>query len=242
VSSASKSAVVTGASSGIGFAIAKVLAEQGYAMTIAARRPDRLAAAADRLRDAGADVEAIATNVASEDEIRSLIQSHQARHGSIDVLVNNAGMGIVGSIDGYRTSHMDLQYAVNLRAIAVCYREALAALRAAARANGTALVINTSSITGKSGASELSMYSAVKHGVVGFTQSMNRELHADGIKSCALCPGYVDTPLSDYIKDTVPPERMITSEDLAEAVRFLTRLSDRCVIPEIVFEQLGGSP
>jgi NAD(P)-dependent dehydrogenase (short-subunit alcohol dehydrogenase family) len=234
-----QSALVTGASRGIGLAIARVLGDQGYSLTIAARGSERLNGVAADLRSQGVEVEAVPANVASEDEIRALVEEHRSRHGSLDVLVNNAGMGILGPIDGYRTDHMDLQYSVNLRSIAIFYREALDLLRAASRRAGTAIVINVSSITGKQGQEELSLYSAVKHGVVGFTQAMNRELNGSGIKSSVLCPGFVDTPLSDYVKHSVPAEEMIACEDLAEAVRFLIRLSRYCVVPEIVFNRLG---
>jgi NAD(P)-dependent dehydrogenase (short-subunit alcohol dehydrogenase family) len=234
-----KSAIVTGASSGIGLAIARALAEEGYELTVVARRPEKLETAAETLRRAGATVTAVAANVASEDEIRAVTDSHRQRHGSLDILVNNAGMGIVSSIERHRTDHMDLQYSVNLRSIALFYRESLEMLRSAAAANGTAMVVNVSSISGKYGTGELSLYSAVKHGVVGFTQAMNRELHASAIKSCVFCPGFVDTQLSDYVKHEVPAEEMITSADLAEGVRFLTRLTRFCVVPEIMFQRIG---
>ena len=76
--------------------------------------------------------------------------------------------------------------------------------------------------------------------MVGFTQAMNRELAGDGIKSCALCPGFVDTPMTDFVKGVVPAEEMITTQDIAESVRFLLKLSPGCVVPEIMFERPGG--
>lgn len=234
-----RSALVTGASSGIGLAIARTLAEEGLAVTMVARGADRLAKAADELRRAGHEITTFPADVTSEEEIQAVLADHRARHGALDVLVNNAGMGILGPIAEMTTQRMDLQYRINLRSIAIFYRDALDVLRAAAEAQGSAMVVNTASIAGKRGEEELSLYSAVKHGVVGFTQAMNRELHGERIKSCVLCPGYVDTPLSDYKKSAVPAETMIRSEDLAEGVRFLTRISRYCVIPEILFQRLG---
>jgi NAD(P)-dependent dehydrogenase (short-subunit alcohol dehydrogenase family) len=242
MSTSPPTAIVTGASSGIGLAIARTLAEEGYSLTLAARRPEPLRQAVDQLRKDGAAVEGMITNVAEETDIQALVAHHRQQHRSLDVLVNNAGIGITGGIAEYRTSHMDLQYRVDLRSIAIFYREALALLIAGAQCNGRALVVNTSSITGKYGEPELAFYSAVKHGVVGFTQAMNAELHDRGIRSCVLCPGYVDTPLSDYVKGSIPAERMITAQDLGEAVRFLTRLSHFCVVPEILFQRPGDSP
>jgi short-subunit dehydrogenase len=100
-------------------------------------------------------------------------------------------------------------------------------------------VINTASIAGKSGQPWLSVYAATKFGVVGFTQAMNKELGADGIKSCALCPGFVDTAMTDFVKESVSPEEMIQPEDIAETIRCLLRLSPACVIPEIVYQRPG---
>jgi NAD(P)-dependent dehydrogenase (short-subunit alcohol dehydrogenase family) len=113
-------------------------------------------------------------------------------------------------------------------------------LRAAGGEHRNALVVNTSSLSCKQGEAWLSVYSATKHAVIGFTQAMNKELANDGIKSCALCPGFVDTPMTDFVKGMVPAEEMITTQDIAESVRFLLTLSPGCVIPEIVFQRPGG--
>jgi short-subunit dehydrogenase len=120
------------------------------------------------------------------------------------------------------------------------YREALELLKAAGAEHRNALVVNTASISGKRGEAWLSVYSATKHGLVGFTEAMNKELSGDGIKSTALCPAFVDTPMTDFIKQHVPAETMIRAEDVAEAVRMLLRLSPGCVIPEVLFERPGG--
>ncbi|MDE3070392.1 MAG: SDR family oxidoreductase, partial [Acidobacteriota bacterium] len=94
---------------------------------------------------------------------------------------------------------------------------------------------NTSSISGKRGQPWLSVYSATKHGVVGFTEAMNKELGSLGIKSTALCPAFVDTPMTEFAKESVPAEQMIRPEDISEAVRYLLRTSPNCVVPEIIF-------
>jgi NAD(P)-dependent dehydrogenase (short-subunit alcohol dehydrogenase family) len=75
--------------------------------------------------------------------------------------------------------------------------------------------------------------------VVAYTQAMNKELNSAGVKSVALCPGFVDTDMSDFIKDSIDPSDMMRSEDIGEAVRFLLRLSPACVVPEIVFQRPG---
>jgi len=234
-----KAALVTGGSSGIGLAIARVLGEAGYELTIGGRRPDKLAAAADGLRAEGMTVAEHAADLSTEQGVVDTVAAHREAHGRLDVLVNNAGLGIGAPVAEIQARHLDLQVDLNLKAIVYAYREAVPMLRAAGAEHGNALVVNVSSITGKRGHEFISVYSATKHAVVGFTQAMDRELHGDGIKSCALCPAYVDTELSDYKKDELPAEEMITVEDVAGSVRFLVGLSKTCAVPEIVFSKPG---
>ncbi len=237
---AARAALVTGASSGIGLAIAQMLGHEGHALTVAARRPEKLDAAAAGLRDQGFDVQHIAGNLGDEEAIRGVVAAHLERFGRLDVLVNNAGVGAGEAVDALTAKRIDLQLATNLRSVFLFYREAVPALREAGAEHRNALVVNTASISGKQGEAWLSVYSATKHGVVGFTQAMNKELAGAGIKSCALCPGFVNTPMTDFIKEAVPAETMIQPEDVAEAVRFLLRTSPGCVVPEIQFVQPGG--
>jgi NAD(P)-dependent dehydrogenase (short-subunit alcohol dehydrogenase family) len=234
-----RAAIVTGASSGIGFAIARMLGEEGYRLTIASRRPEKLEAAAAELAGAGIDLQQVAGNMSSEDVVQQVVSAHRDRFGQLDVLVNNAGVGIGAQVGDIQTKFLDMQLGVNLRSIVLFYRECADLLRAAGAEHGNALVVNTASIAGKSGQAWLSVYSATKHAVIGFTQSMNKELGGDGIKSCALCPGFVDTAMTDFVKDSVSPEDMIRPEDVAEGVRLLLRLSPTCVVPEIIFQRPG---
>jgi NAD(P)-dependent dehydrogenase (short-subunit alcohol dehydrogenase family) len=236
-----RAAIVTGASSGIGLAIAHVLGEEGHGLTVAARRPDKLEAAAAELRAAGHTVEAVAANLLGEEDVQRVVQAHEARFGRLDVLVNCAGIGIGAPLDEIQTKFTDMQLALNLRAPVLFYRECAALLRAAGGEHRNALVVNLASVSGKSGQPWLSVYSATKAGVIGFTQAMNKELNGDGVKSVALAPGFVDTPMTEFAREHVPPAQMITTRDIAEAVRFLLRLSPNCVVPEIVFQRATES-
>jgi NAD(P)-dependent dehydrogenase (short-subunit alcohol dehydrogenase family) len=236
-----RAAIVTGASSGIGLAIAHALGEAGHGLTVAARRPEKLAAAAEELRAKGYDVQEVAANMAEEAEIQRVVARHRDHFGRLDVLVNSAGVGIGAPVGEVLTRRVDMQLDVNLRAIVLFYRECADMLRAAGAEHRNALVVNLSSISGKSGQAWLSVYSATKAAVIGFTQAMNRELAGDGVKSVALAPGFVDTPMTDFVKESIAPDEMIRTEDIAEAVRFLLRLSPACVVPEIVFQRPGES-
>jgi NAD(P)-dependent dehydrogenase (short-subunit alcohol dehydrogenase family) len=234
-----RAAIVTGASSGIGLAIAEMLGEEGFGLTVAARRPEKLEAAARELRAAGFDVEVAAGNMASEEDVASVVQAHRDRFGRLDVLVNGAGVGIGAPVGDLHTKKLDMQLGVNLRSIVLFYRETVDLLRAAAAENGTAQVVNTASIAGKRGQPWLSVYSATKGAVVNFTEAMHKELSTEGIKSTALCPGFVDTPMTEFVKGSVPAEEMITPQDIAEAVRLLLKVSPACIIPEIQFIRPG---
>jgi NAD(P)-dependent dehydrogenase (short-subunit alcohol dehydrogenase family) len=236
---AERAAIVTGASRGIGLAIAEALAQDGYGLTVAARKPDTLAQTAERLRADGHEVEDVAGNMGDEEAVRAVVERHRERFGRLDVLVNNAGVGIGAAAHEQQTKYVDLQIAVNLRAIILFYRECAEMLRAAGAEHRKALVVNLSSIAGKSGQAWLSVYSATKAAVVGYTQSMNKELATDGVKSVAFCPAFVDTDMTDFVKGTVPAEEMMRPEDMGEAVRFLLRLSPACLVPEMVFQRPG---
>jgi len=232
---ADRAALVTGASSGIGLAIAHMLGEEGYGLTVAARRPEKLEGAAEELRAKGYDVEHVAGNLGDEDVIKSVVAAHRERYGRLDVLINNAGVGIGAAVGEIDTKRLDIQINTNFRSIPLFYRECIDMLRAAGAEHRKALVVNTASIAGKHGQAWLSVYAATKFAVVGWTQSMHRELAAEGIKSTALCPAFVDTPMTDFVKGQVDAADMITSQDIAESVRLLLKVSPACIIPEIQF-------
>ena len=234
-----RAAIVTGASRGIGRALAEMLGEEGYGLTLTARKPEGLAATADALRGRGYDVEHVPANMADEEGLRSVVAAHRERFGRLDVLVNNAGVGIGAAAHEHQTKFIDMQLDVNLRAIVILYRECAEMLKAAGAEHKNALVVNLASIAGKSPQPWLSVYSATKAAVVAYSQAMNKELNGEGIKSVAFCPGFVDTDMTEFVRGTVPPEEMIRPSDVAEAGRMLLRLSPACVIPEIIFQRPG---
>jgi NAD(P)-dependent dehydrogenase (short-subunit alcohol dehydrogenase family) len=232
-----RAAIVTGASRGIGFALAEALGEEGHALTISARKPDTLEQAAVRLRDRGFEVEFVVANLAEEEGVREVVQRHRERFGRLDVLVNNAGVGIGATASEHETKYVDMQLAVNLRSIILFYRECAEMLQAAGAEHRNALVVNLASIAGKSPQPWLSVYSATKAAVAAYTVAMNKELAKHGVKSVAFAPGFVDTDMTDYVKGKIPAEEMLRTSDLAEGLRFLLRVSPTCLVPEIVFQR-----
>lgn len=222
-----KAALVTGGSSGIGLAIARMLREEGYELTIASRRRERVDAAADELGAHG-----VAANVADEDDCRRLVAEHAERFGRLDCLVNSAGIGIASPVRDLQTKHLDLQLGVNLRGLVLVTRESLPHL-----CESKGLIVNLASIAGTIPTPGLSIYGATKAAVISFTKSLNYELEDDGVRVTAICPGFVDTPMAEWTG--LAGETMIRAEDCAEMVRMLLRLGPAARIPEIVVERVG---
>ena len=244
---ADKAALVTGGSSGIGLAIARGLAEDGYALTVSSRRAEKLTTAAEELRGAGHDVQDVPANMADEGDLAGMVEAHRQKYGRLDVLVNNAGVGIGEAMHELSTKKVDIQLDVNLRAIIQVTRDCLPMLREAGGEHGKALIVNTASVAGKSPQPWLSVYSATKAAVLAFSQSTQKEVAGAGIGVTALAPGFVDTPMTEFVKQQVPAEEMIQPDDLVAAVRFLLTTSRNCVVPEIVFlrpdeSNQAGSP
>ena len=152
---AERAAIVTGASSGIGLAIARVLCQEEFGVTMAARRPDKLDAAVAGLASEGYDVQAVAANVSDEADIQKVVAAHRDKYGRLDVLVNNAGVGVGAPVAEIDTKRLDMQLDINLRSIVLFYRECMPLLREAASEHKK-LVVNTSSISGKRGEAWLS--------------------------------------------------------------------------------------
>lgn len=232
-----RAALITGGSSGIGFACARMLGKDlGYSLTVNGRRPDKLQAAVDDLKSEGIDATAAPGNMADEEAIKQVVAQHRDTHGRMDVLVNNAGVGIGAAIADADTKKLDMQLGVNLRGVYLVLRESIPMLKEAGHEHRKALVVNTASIAGKQGEGWLSMYSATKFGVVGLSQAAHKELADDGIQVTAFCPGFVDTPMTDWAEaGGVARDDMIRPEDIAEGVRFLLATSPACIVPEIMF-------
>ncbi len=222
-------------------AIARALGEDGYAVTVSARRPDKLQAAVDELAAEGLEVTAAPADVSDEEQVVKLFADHKERYGRLDVLVNNAGLGIGGPLAEIETKKLDMQLNVNLRSYVIAIREAAPMLTATGGEHRKALIVNTASIAGKAGQGWLAVYSATKAGVIGLTQAAQTELASEGIQCTALCPGFVDTPMTEWIRGQVDPKDMIKPEDLAETVRLLLRTSPNCLIPEIVYTRPGDA-
>jgi NAD(P)-dependent dehydrogenase (short-subunit alcohol dehydrogenase family) len=223
-----RAALITGGSSGIGLAIARMLRDEGFVLTLAARTQDKVEAAAT---DLGAF--AVTADVAREDDCRRLVEEHRDRYSRLDLLVNSAGMGIAGPIDELPTKHIDLQLNVNLRGLMLVTAAALPLLREA-----RGLVVNLASIAGTIPSPRLPVYGATKAAVIQFTKTLNHAEQEHGVRATALSPGFVDTPMT--VGAPVSQDRMIRPEDCAEIVRTLLRLSPFARVPHVVIERMDA--
>jgi len=223
------SALVTGGSSGIGRAIAKMLREEGFAVTLASRTAEKVEAAAAEL-----GAHAIVADVSKPADCARAVEEHVEREGGLDVLVNSAGIGIAGRVEDAQLKHLDRQLAINVRGLLLVTQAAIPHLR---KTKGW--VVNLASIAGTQPVPILPVYAATKAAVISLTHSLNADLDDDGVRSIAICPGYVDTPMAEFAG--LPGEEMIQPEDCAEVVRMCLRLSPRARIPQVVIERVGSS-
>src|SRR4026209_1147415 len=198
------SALVTGGSSGIGLAIARMLRDEGYDLTLAARTVERLEEAAGALA-----AKAIPVDVRREEECARLVAAHLEAHGGLDVLVNSAGVGIAGQIGDTSTKQFDLQQSVNLRSVFLVPPEA-----PPARRESRVYVITLASIAGTIPTPGLAAYGAAKAALIALTRSLVREEAENGVRATALCPGFVDTRIAEWTG--IPGDEMIQPEDCAE--------------------------
>ncbi|MGC4947014.1 3-oxoacyl-ACP reductase FabG [Streptomyces sp. DT224] len=192
-------ALVTGATSGIGLAVARLLAGQGHRVFIGARNGDNVAATVKELRAEGLDVDGTTLDVRSADDVRTFVGAAVDRYGTVDVLVNNAGRSGGGVTADIADDLWEDVIDTNLTSVFRVTREVLNA--GGLRQKDRGRIINIASTAGKQGVVLGAPYSASKHGVVGFTKALGNELAPTGITVNAVCPGYVETPMAQRVRE-----------------------------------------
>lgn len=232
-SSSSPVAIITGASSGIGEATARLLAEKGYRVALAARRLERLEALAKEIQSAGGEALVVQTDITVLADIERMIKTTLDAWGQIDVLVNNAGFGRLKWLETLDPQKdIEQQIDVNLWGVIQATRAVLPHMLA--RRQG--LIINVSSVAGWIALPTYSIYNATKYGVRGFTEAMHRELRGTGIRVCGVYPGPVATEFNQHTGSEVaarvkrPGFLVLSAEDVARSIWRLTRRPRRAVM------------
>jgi NAD(P)-dependent dehydrogenase (short-subunit alcohol dehydrogenase family) len=216
---AGQHAIITGASRGIGAAIAAALARDGASLTLIGRSEPHLADEAAGLREAfRVNVEALRADVTRDDQLEAAFATATQRLGNAHILVNNAGIAEGAPVVQMTRELWDRTLATNLTAAFVGTRLVLPAMIEA----GSGRIINMASTAGLHGVARVSAYAASKHGLVGFTRSVALEVAHQGITVNAVCPGYVDTDMARRAVDAVMTG---TGRSAAEAIRAITRSS-----------------
>jgi len=223
------SAVVTGASRGIGRAIAEAFARQGMRLVIGGLAADRLEEAARDLRTAGAQVETVAGDVGEEAVAARLVETAAGRFGRLDVVVNNAGIGHHGRLEDMDPSEFDRVYRTNVRGPFLVMKAAIPVMR---RQKGGTLV-SLASLAGRNPVPMRSAYAATKWAMIGLSRSVLQEVRKDGIRVIILEPGSTLTEFGHDPAKMAQAEKLVRPEDVAAVLVSALQLPDRATVSEI---------
>ena len=205
-----KVCVVTGASSGIGAATAARLAEAGAAVALAARRDDRIEELAKQIESGGGRAIAVKTDVTDEAQANSLIETARSELGGLDVLVNNAGVMLLGPVAGADTEEWRRMVNVNLLGLFYCTHAALPIMGE----QGSGHIVNISSVAGRIARAGVAVYNATKWGVGAFSEALRQEVLHANVRVTIIEPGMVDTELGDHVAN--PLARQALDRAIAE--------------------------
>ncbi len=227
--------VVTGASSGLGRAIAEKLAERGTHVVLSSRNESRLEKTARHIRERGGECTVIPTDITSESSVHQMVEKAE-KLGEVDILVNNAGLGLFSRFAEHSTEIWDQQMSVNLRGAFLVTRGFLPGMQK--RKKGTVVFIN--SVAGKWGYPFSAAYVASKFGLRGLAESLRNEVRQDNIKVISVHPGAIDSPFWDAVKAEFPREEMITTDEVAESVVQAVTIPGIAVVEELVIRRVQG--
>ena len=238
-------AAITGASSGIGEATAETLARAGAAVSLAARRTDRIDALAERINGEGGRALAIETDVADEQQANAFITRTKDELGRLDILVNNAGVMLLGPVVGAPTEEWRRMVDVNLLGLLYCTHAALPIMGA----QGSGHIVNISSVAGRFATLGAAVYNMTKFGVNAFSEALRQEVVRANVKVTVIEPGMVETELLSHNKHPMVLEAAkkmradvgepLTSEDIAEAILYAVGGPGRVAVNEVLVRPAG---
>jgi len=219
-------AIVTGASKGIGKSIAMTLAKEGVSVVLAARSAELLSNVQKEIENAGGRAVVVATDVTSENSVKNLIIETHKHFNRIDILINNAGVGIFSNVVDMKTDDYEAMMNINMKGVFLCSRGVLPTM--IKQKHGE--IINIASLAGKNSFVGGSVYSATKWGLIGFARSLMLEVRDHNIRVVTICPGSVNTNFNDTERNN---SQIIQPEDVAETVLFTLTMPNRVNVSEI---------
>jgi len=231
-------AIITGASRGIGRIIALTLARNGVRVSLAARTEAQLEAVQAEIKALGGQVASFPTDVSREADVMALMRNTVELFGRLDILVNNAAIGVFGPLAETSTEQWDQIMAINARGPFLTCREAIPYLKQQERS----FIINISSVVGVKGYPDQAAYSASKHALMGMTKALAKEVQKDGIRVHAISPGGVDTQLIRQARSDLDTSVLMQPEEIADIVLFLLTREGNAVIDEIHVRRSVSTP
>ncbi|MBA3659969.1 MAG: SDR family NAD(P)-dependent oxidoreductase [Gemmatimonadales bacterium] len=223
-------ALVTGATEGIGRAIAFAFGREGYAVGVCARTPDKVRALLDALGAEGIPAAGRPTDVGDAEGSAAIVAHVSEALGDVDVLINNAGVLVARPLEELTLEEWDRTMSVNVRSLFLMTRAVLPAMRR--RKAGT--IVNVASLAGRNGFPGGTAYTASKHACLGFSRSLMLETRKDNIRVVAICPGSVDTGLlHDQAMLKSDPAKILRPEDVADTILHAVRLPARALVSEL---------
>ena len=231
----SETAVITGASSGVGKSLAIQLSDAGYSVVLAARSEDKLNAIAEEIQSKGGDSLVVSTDVSHPEQINNL-KDRALEYGDISVVINNAGLGKFSKVEDVAIEDWDRQLDVNLRASFLVSQAFIPGMKQ--RLNGILVFMN--SVAGKKGYPYSAAYVASKYGMRGLADSLREELREDNIKVISIYPGAVDTPFWDGAGVNFPREEMLDTATLAQSIVHAIQFPGNFAVEELVVRRTAG--
>jgi len=240
-----RKALITGASSGIGEATAEAMAAEGAAVALGARRKERLDDLAGRINEGGGTAVAIEADIADEPQAKNLVETAHAELGGLDCLVNNAGVMLLGPLQGADPSEWRTMIEVNCLGLLYCTHYALPLIRD----GGGGDVINVSSVAGRQAHLGSGVYNMPKWGVVGYSESLRQEGALIGVRVTVIEPGFVETELQGHNKNPIVVEQMekmqkqlpkvLEAKDIANAIVYAASQPEHVSVNEILVRPSG---
>lgn len=231
-----KTAIITGASKGIGKAIALKLASLNYATVIVGRSEKHLAAIKETIEDMGSPCLILAVDLSEEETPEIIVRETLTRFGRIDLLVNNAGLAQSAQISETDIDTWNKIFMVNARAPFFLSKAAIPFLKK----SENPIIINVSSVVGFKGYAGQAAYASSKHALTGFTKVLAKEVQGDGIKVHLISPGGVNTEMVQEMRPDIDPEQLIQPEEIAELVEFLVTRKGKGIIDQFYMRRQSG--